>query len=90
MQFFTKFGKIICWRPPGGLASPATGNPGSAPAFVSKMKQQLKQPAARRHVALFKGRHDVLVWRCILCTQTFQEEDNLVSCISTRETIEMI
>ena len=30
MQFFVKFGKIICWRPPGGLAPPPTGNPGSA------------------------------------------------------------
>ena len=25
------FGKIICWRPPGELAPPPTGNPGSAP-----------------------------------------------------------
>ena len=29
MQFFVKFGKIICWRPAGGLAPPPTGNPGS-------------------------------------------------------------
>ena len=36
MQFFAKFGKIICWRPPpGGLAPPPTGNPGSAPEFPS-------------------------------------------------------
>ena len=33
MQFFGKFGKIICWHPPGGLAPPPTGNPGSAPAL---------------------------------------------------------
>ena len=33
MQFFTKFGKIICWRPPGELAPHPTGNPGSAPAM---------------------------------------------------------
>ena len=32
MQFFRKFGKIICWLPPGGLAPPPMGNPGSAPA----------------------------------------------------------
>ena len=33
MQFFGKFGKIVCWHPPPptGLASPPTGNPGSAP-----------------------------------------------------------
>ena len=31
MQFFKKFGKIICWRPPRGLAPPPTENPGSAP-----------------------------------------------------------
>ena len=27
---FRKFGKIVCWRPPGGLAPPPTGNPRSA------------------------------------------------------------
>ena len=32
-KFFAKFGKIICWRPPGGLAPPPTGNPGSTPAY---------------------------------------------------------
>ena len=32
MQFFAKFGKFICWRLPGGLAPPPTGNTGSAPA----------------------------------------------------------
>ena len=31
MQFFAKFGKIICWRLPEGLAPLPTGNPGSAP-----------------------------------------------------------
>ena len=31
MQFWGKFGKIICWRPPTGeLAPPPQGNPGSA------------------------------------------------------------
>ena len=34
MQFFAKFGKIIYWCPPGGLVSPPTGNPGSAPVKV--------------------------------------------------------
>ena len=33
MQFFVKFGKIICWRPPGGFGPPPTGNPGSAPVY---------------------------------------------------------
>ena len=32
MQFLGKFGKIICWRPPGELAPPPRGNPGSATA----------------------------------------------------------
>ena len=32
MQFFNKSGKFVYWRPPpGGLAPPPTGNPGSAP-----------------------------------------------------------
>ena len=30
---FGKFGKIICWCPPEGLAPPPTGNPGSAPEY---------------------------------------------------------
>ena len=30
MQFLGKFGKIVCWRPPGKLAPPPRGNPGSA------------------------------------------------------------
>ena len=34
MQFFAKFGKVICWRPPGGLVPPPTGNPGSAPVKI--------------------------------------------------------
>ena len=35
MQFFGNFGKIVCWWPPGGLAPPPTGNPGSAPGAKS-------------------------------------------------------
>ena len=30
MQFLGKFGKFLCWRPPGKLAPPPRGNPGSA------------------------------------------------------------
>ena len=30
MQYLEKFCKIICWRPPRGLAPPPRGNPGSA------------------------------------------------------------
>ena len=33
MQFFAKFGKIICWRPPRGLASPSYGKSWSAPCL---------------------------------------------------------
>ena len=29
MQFLGNFGKIVCWRPPGELAPPPRGNPGS-------------------------------------------------------------
>ena len=32
MQFSGKYGKIVCWRPPGELAPPPRGNPGSATA----------------------------------------------------------
>ena len=35
MQFFAKFGKIICSCPPGGLSPPPMGNPGSAPGFCT-------------------------------------------------------
>ena len=41
MQFFAKFGKIICWHPPGGLAPPPMGNPGSAPGDVNVVKNYL-------------------------------------------------
>ena len=35
MQFLGKFGKIVCWRPPPGeLAPPPRGNPGSATVWV--------------------------------------------------------
>ena len=30
MQFLGKFGKIVCWHPPGELAPPPRGNPASA------------------------------------------------------------
>ena len=36
MQFFAKFGNIICWRPPRGLVPPPMGNPGSAPDKLHK------------------------------------------------------
>ena len=37
MQFLGKFGKIVCWRPPppGELASPPWGNPGSATDYLA-------------------------------------------------------
>ena len=48
MQFFAKFGKSICWRPPGGLAPPPMGNPGSVPATELKMETFLKTIVASR------------------------------------------
>ena len=41
MQFFAKFGKIICWRP-RGLAPPPTGNPESAPDLVKIMSDPFR------------------------------------------------
>ena len=38
MQFLEKFGKIVCWRPPGELAPPPRGNPGSATALAITSK----------------------------------------------------
>ena len=35
VQFSGKYGKIICWRPPGELASSPQGNPGSATGYDS-------------------------------------------------------
>ena len=43
MQFFAKFGKIICWRPPRRVAPPPTGNPGSAPAIDWKFTFPVNQ-----------------------------------------------
>ena len=34
MQFLGKFDKFVCWRPPGELAPPPRGNPGSATATI--------------------------------------------------------
>ena len=39
MQFLGKFGKIVCWRPPGELAPPPRGNPGSATDPERKSKK---------------------------------------------------
>ena len=36
MKFLGKYGKFVCWCPPGGLASPPMGNPGSVPAVWLK------------------------------------------------------
>ena len=36
MQFLGKFDKIVCWRPPGELAPPRQGIPGSATGYVEK------------------------------------------------------
>ena len=41
MQFWGKFGKIICWRPPplsGELVPPPRGNPGATSAKISRRK----------------------------------------------------
>ena len=40
MQFLRKFGKIVCWRPPGELAPPPRGNAGSATGCV-RMDQKM-------------------------------------------------
>ena len=35
MQFLGKFGKIVCWRPPGELTPPPRGNPRSATDYAA-------------------------------------------------------
>ena len=35
MQFLGNFGKIVCWCPPGELAPPPRGNPGSATGMLT-------------------------------------------------------
>ena len=37
MQFLGKFGKIVRWRPPGEMASPPRGNPGSATGYLETL-----------------------------------------------------
>ena len=39
MQLLGKFAKILCWRPPGGLAPLPRGNRGSAAALPSDLHQ---------------------------------------------------
>ena len=43
MQFLGKFGKIVCWRPPGELAPPPRGNPGSATATQGFTNSRIRQ-----------------------------------------------
>ena len=42
MQFLGKFGKIVCWCPPGELAPPPRGNPGSATVYIFIFKTTWK------------------------------------------------
>ena len=37
MQFLGNFGKIVCWRPPWGVAPPPRGNPGSATECICNL-----------------------------------------------------
>ena len=40
MQFWGKFGKIVCWRPlPGEFVAPPQGNSGSVTGFCQKLCQ---------------------------------------------------
>ena len=44
MQFLGNFGKIVCWHPPPGeLAPPPRGNPGSATVLIFKQKTKKKK-----------------------------------------------
>ena len=44
MQFLGKFGKIVCWRPPGELAPPPRGNPRSATGTCFCFPREVKFP----------------------------------------------
>ena len=55
IQFFTKFGKIICWRPPGGLASPPTGNPRSATGIYTHLFHEGPKAFTKIHDYLLIG-----------------------------------
>ena len=52
VQFLGKFGKIVCWRPPGELAPPPRGNPGSATA---------KYRYLRTGINTFSGVHNIII-----------------------------
>ena len=53
MQFLEKFGKIICWRPPGELAPPPRGNPGSATDII--------QHKLNTNINLFKTWWEIMI-----------------------------
>ena len=46
MQFLGKYGKIVCWQPPGELAPPPQRNPGSA---TMKVKFDSLSPHQKQH-----------------------------------------
>ena len=53
MQFLGKFGKIVCWRPPGELAPPPRGNPGSATDII--------QHKLNTNINLFKTWWEIMI-----------------------------
>ena len=76
MQFWRKFGKIICWCPPGVLSRPPRGNPGSATEFqgiiYSNMKEYPTLCIVRRWEVRYSGSS--------LCTGQYLSNTILVSC----------
>ena len=52
MQFLGKFGKIVCWSPPGELMPPPRGNPGSATAIRSISTKFLENCIKMKEIGL--------------------------------------
>ena len=56
MQFSGKYGKIVCWRPPGELVPPPRENPGSATEKLSVVHKDFKENlCAKITVTMPKG-----------------------------------
>ena len=83
MQFLGKFGKIVCWRPPGELAPPPRGNPGSATGSATLGNKCTHLPWPTLHNLLLRPRCQpakcyVRLESCYSCNQSFCPQANSI------------
>ena len=86
VQFLGKFGKIVCWRPPGELAPPPRGNPGSATVNIAHCTSAsvCRVLSSHRHFVIFyciQGPVRAATNPCFSCPSLFDIEIRLGGCL---------